>query len=133
MDPLSTAEVEVMKVVEDNVEAERNGDVGFLEHNLSDNFLGISPSGFVMTKEEWLAGHSPSNFKYSNLRLQEKKFRIYGSYVAILTARQISSATLQGRELEGDFRVTEVFVNQKGHWLLANRQLSPIQQPPKFN
>jgi len=82
LDPLTTAEVEVMKVVEDNVEAERNGDVGLLEHNLSDNFLGISPTGFVMTKEDWLAGHSSSNLRYSNLRLQEKKFRMYGSKVA---------------------------------------------------
>jgi len=127
LDPLTTAEVEVMKVVEDNVEAERNGDVGLLEHNLSDNFLGISPTGFVMTKEDWLAGHSSSNLRYSNLRLQEKKFRMYGSKAAILTARQISSATLQGREVEGDFRVTEVFVNQDGSWLLANRQLTPIR------
>ena len=127
MDSLGTVE-EIMKVAEDNADAMRRGDTGFLEAGISDDFLGISPSGLEMTKQEWLAGHDPRNFKYSDLRLQDKRIRIYGSCVAILTARQLSHAKFQGHEVEGDFRVTEVFANQNGCWLLVSLQLSPIQR-----
>jgi hypothetical protein len=122
-------EEEITKVAEDNIKALRNGDLRFLENNLSDDFLGIGPLGLLLIKKEWLVGHSPPNWKYLDLRLQDRKVRTYGSRVAILTARQISSAKFQGNVAEGDFRVSEVFVNQNGHWLLANLQLSPIQQP----
>jgi hypothetical protein len=122
-------EEEITKVVEDNLEALRNGDLRFLENNLSDDFLGIGPLGLFLTKKEWLAGHNPPNWKYLDLRLQDRKVRTYGSHLAILTARQISSAKFQGNVSEGDFLMSEVFVNENGHWLLANLQLSPIQQP----
>ena len=116
---------QVMRVAEDNVEAMRNGDVGLLERNTSDDFLGIGPTGAVITKKEWLAGHDPSVLKYIELRVQDKQVRIYGSSTAILSARQVSSADLKGRVADGDFRVTEVFVNRDGRWVLVSRQLSP--------
>jgi hypothetical protein len=122
----SASEQAIMEVVERNLEAMRSGDVASLERNVSDNFLGIGPSGFLLTKQEWLDGHSPSKLEYLDLRLQDKKVRTYGSGVAIFTARRISSARIQGQVVEGDFRVTEIFVNQGGRWLLANLQLSPI-------
>jgi hypothetical protein len=131
MDLGKRAEEEIIKAAEDNIEALRNGDMRFLERNLSDNFVGIGPSGSVLTRQEWLAGHSPSSLKYLDFRLQDKTIRIHESSVAILTARRISRAEIQGRLTEGDFRVTEVYVNQEGRWLLANLQLSPIQQPPQ--
>jgi Domain of unknown function (DUF4440) len=129
MDPGETAE-EVLKAAEENIRAMRDGDAKFLERGVSESFLGIGPSGEVMTKRAWLAGHDPSVLKYSELRVQDKRVRVYGSSVAILTARQVSSATVKGRTAEGDFRVTEVFVNQGGRWLLANRQLSPCRSEP---
>ncbi len=120
-----TAEEEVIKAAEENVEAMRNGDTRHLERSTSDIFLGISPTGAVMTKRAWLAGHDPSTLKYSDLRVQERQVRICGPSVAILTARQVSTISVKGRVAGGDFRVTEVFVNQDGRWLLVNRQLSP--------
>lgn len=112
-----------MKAAEDNIEAMRKGDIRFLERSTSDDFLGVGPTGAVMTKQAWLAGHDPSVLKYTGLRVQHKQVRVYGSSVAVLTARQVSSAKVKGRVAEGDFRVTEVFANQDGRWLLVNRQL----------
>jgi Domain of unknown function (DUF4440) len=125
-----TAEEEVVKAAEENIQAMRDSDAQFLERSISDSFLGIGPLGEMMTKQAWLAGHHPSVLKYSELHVQDKRVRVYGSSVAILTARQVSSASVKGRVAEGDFRVTEVFVNQGGRWLLANRQLSPCRSEP---
>ncbi len=127
MNIFSAAEEELIKLSEDQGAAERKRDLQFLDQNVTENFLGVSPLGIVLTKEEWFAMMSSPDWEYFDLRLEDKRVRFFGSHVAIVTARQTSSARNRDNLVAGNFRVTEVFVKQNGRWLLANRQLSSIQ------
>ena len=122
-------EQEVLRLADTWASAELRGDTAFLERTLSDDFIGIGPLGFMLTKQEWLARHRTGDVKYDSFGLDEGKVRVYND-AAILTGRQIQTAAYRGNRMPGQFRTTLVFIQQRGQWRLASLQLSSIGQPP---
>ena len=117
------------KLAQDLTEAERRNDVAFLAHSLADDFVGIGPRGFMLTKDEWLARHKSGDLRYESFELDEVKIRVYGD-AAVLTGRETTKVKYRGQDQQGQFRTTEIFVKQHGQWRLAGLQLSPIAPPP---
>ena len=124
-------EQEVMHLADTWATAELRGDTTFLESTLADDFIGIGPLGFMLTKQEWLARHQSGDLKYESFNLDEVKVRMYND-AAILTGRQVQNAAYRGNSIKGQFRTTLVFVQHQGQWRLASLQLSTIGQPPNF-
>jgi ketosteroid isomerase-like protein len=124
-------EQEVLRLADAWATAELRGDTAFLEARLTDDFIGIGPLGFMLTKQEWLARHRSGDLKYESFNLDEVKVRVYNDAV-ILTGRQVQNAAYRGNPIQGQFRITLVFVQQQGQWRLASLQLSTIGQPPSF-
>ena len=122
-------EQEVMRLADAWATAELRGETTFLERTLADDFIGIGPLGFMLTKQEWLARHTSGDLKYESFSLDEVKVRMYND-AAILTGRQVQNAAYRGNSIQGRFRTTLVFVQQQ--WRLASLQLSTIGQPPNF-
>jgi ketosteroid isomerase-like protein len=124
-------EQEVLRLAAAWTAAELRGDTAFLETLLTDDFIGIGPLGFMLTKQEWLARHRSGDLKYEAFSLDEVNVRVYND-AAILTGRQVQNAAYRGNPLPGQFRTTLVFVQQLEQWRLAGLQLSTIGQPPSF-
>jgi len=124
-------EQEVLRLADAWTAAELRGDTAFLEALLTDDFIGIGPLGFMLTKQEWLARHSSGDLKYEAFTLDEIKVRVYND-TAILTSRQVQQAAYRGNPIPGQFRTTMVLVQQLEQWRLAGLQLSTIGQPPSF-
>jgi len=124
-------EQEVLRLADAWATAELRGDTAFLESTLTDDFIGIGPLGFMLTKQEWLARHRSGDLKYESFNLDEVKVRVYND-AAILTGRQVQHAAYRGNPIQGQFRITLVFVQLQGQWRLASLQLSTIGQPPSF-
>ena len=120
---------ELNRLVEDWATAEQQGDTAFLKSTLTDDFVGVGPRGFTLTKEQWLARYEAGNLKYESFALDEVEIRPYGD-AAVAVCRQTAEGVYEdenGRyDIHEEFRVTLVFVKQQGRWLLAGLQLSPI-------
>lgn len=112
--------------------AELRGDTTLLGRLLADDYLGIGPLGFLLTKQEWLARHEAGDLKYQSFTLDEVKVRVYNTDAAVLTGHQVQEGTYRGNSIPGEFRITLVFVHQHGQWQLVSLQLSSIAQPPNF-
>src|SRR6266478_7364984 len=123
-------EQEVLRLADTWAAAELRGDTAFLEDRLSDDFIGIGPLGFMLTKQEWLARHRSGDLKYESFSLDEVKVRVYNDDAAVLTGRQVQNGAYRGNSIQAQFRTTLVFVRQQGQWQLASLQLSTIGQPP---
>src|SRR5438105_1052279 len=95
--------------------AELRGDTAFLERTLADDFVGVGPRGFLLTKEDWLQRITSSALKYEQFDWDETQVRSYGD-AAIVIGRQTQKAKYQGHPVEGEFRTTLVFVRQQGRW-----------------
>ena len=125
------AEQEVLHLTDAWAAAELSGDAAFLESVLVDDFIGIGPLGFMLTKQEWLARHQSGDLKYEAFNLDEIKVRVYND-AAVLTGRQVQKGAYRGNSIQAQFRTTLVFVQQQGQWKLASLHLSTIGQPPPF-
>jgi uncharacterized protein (TIGR02246 family) len=121
------------KLVEDWVTAELRGDTAFLKSTLADDFVGVGPRGFTLTKEQWIARHEAGNLKYGSFELDEVQVRPYGD-ATVTVCRQSAEGMYEdehGRyDIHEQFRATLVFVKQQGRWLLAGLHLSPILGRP---
>ena len=124
-------EQEVARLANTWANAELRGDVAFLEKTLADDFTGIGPLGFMLTRQEWIERHRSGDMKYDSFDLDEVRVRAYNE-AAVLTSRQVQNAAYRGNSINAQFRITLVFVQQQGQWKLANLQLSTIGQPPNF-
>ena len=125
------AEQEVLHLTDAWAAAELSGDAAFLESILVDDFIGIGPLGFMLTKQEWLARHQSGDLKYETFNMDEIRVRVYND-AAVLTGRQVQKGAYRGNSIQAQFRTTLVFVQQQGQWKLASLHLSTIGQPPPF-
>jgi uncharacterized protein (TIGR02246 family) len=123
----------VMTLGEDWAAAELRGDTSFLAEILAEDFVGVGPRGFMLTREQWLSRHERGSLKYEAFELDEVQVRLYGD-AALTVCRQIARGAYEdenGRfELDDQFRATLFFVTQDGRWRLAGLQLSPILGRP---
>jgi ketosteroid isomerase-like protein len=124
---------ELMRVLQEWAAAEQRGDTTFLERTLADDFIGVGPRGFTLTKEQWLDRHETGSLRYESFGLDEVEVRPYGD-AAVTVCRQSAEGVYEdenGRyDIHEQFRATLVFVKGQGRWLLASLQLSPILGRP---
>lgn len=120
---------ELREVIEEWAAAEQRGDAASLEGALAEDFIGIGPRGFMLTKDQWLERHESGKLRYRSLELDEVQVRLYGD-AAVVTGRQSAEGKYEDFDLRDQFRATLVFVKQRERWMLAGLHLSPIAGPP---
>lgn len=113
------------KSVRDWATAELRGDTTFLESNLTGDFVGVGPYGFLLAKDEWLERHESRKLRYESFRLDEVRVRFYGE-VAVIIAHQITKGKYKDNSLPENLRATLFFAQQDGRWLLAGIHMSFI-------
>ena len=120
---------ELNKLVEDWASAELRGNTTFLECFLADDFVGVGPYGFLLTKDEWLERLESRKLRYESFRLDEIRVRLYGD-AAVIIVRQTMKGKYEDNDLPGSLRATLFFAQQEGRWLLAGIHMSLIAERP---
>lgn len=123
---------EVQKFDHDWSAAEVRGDKAALDTMLADDFVGVGPRGFVLTKSEWLDRHASGDLKYDALDVNEIEVHPYGD-AALVTSRQSQQGSYQSHNIQGEFRATQLLVRDGDRWRLASLHLSPIAGPPNWS
>ena len=93
------------------------GRADYLATALIDDFVGVGPAGFMLTKEQWL-GRFAGGPSYDSFAIEEVDVRLYDG-AAVATGRQKQAGSFQGNDVGGEFRATVVLVEGEGRWLLA--------------
>jgi ketosteroid isomerase-like protein len=124
-------EQEVARLADAWATAELQSDTAFLERTLADDFVGVGPLGFLLTRQEWLARLQSGDLKYDTHTLDEVKVRTYNE-TAILIGRLTQEAFYRGNPINAQLRTTLVFINQREQWQLAGLHLCNIGKPPSF-
>ncbi len=101
------------------VAAEAGGDTAAIDSWLGDDFTGVGPLGFVLSRADWLDRHTSGALRYATLRLEEPDARAFGEH-AIVVARQAGEGTYRGNPLPEALRATIVLRREPAGWRVAH-------------
>jgi ketosteroid isomerase-like protein len=90
-------------------QAALTNDVEAMDHLLSDDYLGITAGGQVVTKPQQLNRMRTHNFAITSLTVSDVKIKLISEHAAIVTSLAQVEGTNDGRPLHGAFRYTRVY------------------------
>jgi ketosteroid isomerase-like protein len=102
-------------------------DIGFLERYLSDDYASTYPDGAVLDKKGEIEALKSGAVVLTEMMPREMKVRAYGE-AAVITGRSTIKATVNGQEVSGEFRFTDVWIKQSNRWLAVASQVTRIAQ-----
>jgi ketosteroid isomerase-like protein len=118
---------EVLDLVRRWAAAEQRNDAGLLDGLLADDFVGVGPLGFVLSRQQWLARFR-DGLENRAFAVEDPQARDYGT-AAVVVGVQAQETSFQGADNSGRFRLTLVAVRQAGRWLVAGVHIGPLQRP----
>lgn len=108
--------------------AERTLDPAALDDLLTDDFLGVGPLGFTLTKAAWLSRRD-QGLAYERFDIDDIQVRAHGA-AALVTLRQTIRGSHRGQPVPEAVRATLGLVNDADRWQLAGIHLSFIAGTP---
>jgi len=119
----------IFDFVDQWVAAERNEDVEALARLLTDDFVGVGPRGFLLTRDQWLERYRSGDLQHSNFTFNDVQVREYADS-AVIVGSQNQQTTFQGRDASANPRATLIAVRPDDHWQLAGAHMCFISPPP---
>lgn len=105
------------------------GNVAAMDALLADDYMAITASGTLETKEKALANMRAGVVHFNSIGLSERKVRFYGT-AALVTSRAEVSGTSPSRDISGSFRYTHVYARDaQGKWKIVSFEASRIRNP----
>jgi ketosteroid isomerase-like protein len=127
---LSGDQAAVLRVEEEIFTAVKKQDAKVLSQLLTDDFVYRSPGNQEVAKEDFLKLAASFPVKIISVWGEEMKVNVYGS-VAVLTGLQLAKTRDNaGKEQTSAVMFTDVFVKQKGRWMLSLAHAVDLPQVP---
>ena len=108
-------EQQIKKLTDQIIAAELKVDMNSYEKLLADDYTGIYSDGRLYTKAQDIQDLKTGALKYESIDVREIKIRAYGD-TAVAVSLVSTKGTRDGKPFSADFRVTRVWVKQKGNW-----------------
>ena len=84
-------------------------DIDAMDRLLSDDYLGITANGQVVTKPQQLDRMRTHDFQITSLTVSDVKIKLISEHAAIVTSLAQVEGSNDGRPLHGAFRYTRVY------------------------
>ncbi len=105
------------------------GSIAALDSLLADDYMAISPSGMLQSKEQTLANLRQGTLHFNSLEISDRKVRFYGATALVTSRAEVDATTAEG-SVSGSYRYTRVYVrNEHGDWKIVSFEASRIREP----
>lgn len=106
-----------------------HGNIAAMDGLLADDYMAITPSGILQSKEQALASLKSGTLHFKSLDIADRKIRLYGT-TALVTSRAEVKATGPEGDMSGSYRYTRVYVrDSRGVWRIVSFEASKIRDP----
>jgi ketosteroid isomerase-like protein len=96
---------------------------------LADDYLAITASGTLQTKDQALANLRAGRVRFKTLDISDRKVRFYGTTALVTSLAEVQGTTGEG-EIAGSYRYTRVYVRDtQGSWRIVSFEASRIREP----
>jgi len=96
---------------------------------LADDYMAITPSGTLQTKDETLAILRSGRVHFAVIDISDRKVRFYGTTAVVTSLANIQASTPDG-PVTGSYRYTRVYVrDMQGKWKIVSFEASRIREP----
>ena len=107
--------------------AQLNADVDAMDKLLSDDYVGITMTGQVVTKMQQLDRIRERALVITQLDLSDIKVKLIGPIVAVVTSRAEVKGTNDGGPMSGTFRYTRVYQRlPSGAWKITSFEATRV-------
>ena len=107
--------------------AQVSGDVSAMDKLLSDDYLGITSGGDVLTKAQQLDRMRTRALSLTSLEISDIKIKLVGQ-IAIVNSLARTAGTSDSVRLDGSFRYTRVYQHlPSGAWKITNFEITRIR------
>ena len=103
-------------------------DYAALDKLWADDLTFVNARGQLLSKANRLDNLRSGATAFKSIDASEIVTRSTGKQSAVTTARARIDGQYSGAESSGDYRVTMVWAQPKGHWQLVAVQMTPIQK-----
>ncbi|WP_165977107.1 nuclear transport factor 2 family protein [Nonomuraea diastatica] len=122
-----SAAQDVLDLVNRWAAAEEANDPALLASLLADDFVGVGPLGFVLTREQWLARFG-NGLVNSAFKVEDPQVHEHGA-AAVVVGVDAQETSFGEWDNSGRFRLTLAAVRPADRWLVASVHLGPLQAP----
>ena len=111
-------------------QAQLSADVAAMDKLLSDDYVGISMNGQVVTKMQQLDRLRNRQLVLTKIDLDDVKVKLIGT-TAIVTSRAEIEGTNEGVSVRGTYRYTRIYSRSPGgEWKITNFEATRVGPPP---
>lgn len=100
-------------------------DVATMSRILAEDVIDTSGTGHVQGKAEDLADLKSGEPKLESSSVDDMKVRVYGT-VAVVIGHYTQKGSYKGKDITGEGRFTDMFVERQGRWECVSTQATPI-------
>jgi ketosteroid isomerase-like protein len=99
-----------------------------MDHLLSDDYLGITANGQVVTKPQQLDRMKTRNFAITRLEVSDVKIKLISQHAAIVTSLAQVDGTNDGRPLHGSFRYMRAYqrISRTNTWKITSFEATRV-------
>jgi ketosteroid isomerase-like protein len=120
---------EIDQLEEDWRVAALKSNIGAMDALLADDYIAITASGTLQTKDQALANLRSGLTHFTTLDLSDRKVRFYGTTAVVTSIAQVRGVTPEG-DLSGNYRYTRVYVRTpQMKWKIVSFEASRIREP----
>lgn len=106
-----------------------SGDVKTMDSLLADDYMAITASGTLQSRDEALTNLRSGRLHFTSITITDRKVRFYGTTAVVTSLATIVATNPEGL-VTGDYRYTHVYVrNAQGIWKIVSFEASHVRNP----
>lgn len=106
-----------------------HGNITAMESLLADDYMAITPTGILQSKEQALANLRSGTVHFKSIELSDRKIRLYSNTALVTSRAEVKGSGPEG-DFSGSYRYTRVYVKDaRGVWRIVSFEASRIKEP----